>query len=218
MDQASCRSVHRLAKWSAAWCLLLTGACDGSHVGLHAPPRTAPLPERIASYEQLRAESRTELIAITESGQEVGRFEGNLKLANGANVSDPVDILPIVAEDSSAASAAREYRDLGGYVNPVDHVLVGGIVLGIASGCAIPFAGENYQKLLLLGSAVSIVSTIGLYFATNGVRRRYHEAGVRAFRDYGNGLQRRLGVCEVEKTLIDCDFLEPVPGKTPAPQ
>jgi hypothetical protein len=217
MDLASCPSVHLVAKWSAPWCLLLTVACDSSHVGLHAPPRTAPLPERIASYEQLRAESRTELVAITESGQEVGRFEGDLKLANGAKISDPIDILPVVAEDSAAARAAREYRDLGGYVNPVDHVLVGGMVVAIASGCAIPFAGENRQKPLLLGSAVSVVATIGLYFATSGIRRRYHEAGVKAFRSYGDGLQRRLGVCEVEKTLIDCDFLDPIPGKTPAP-
>ena len=206
--------VHLLAKWSAPWCLLLAVGCTDYHVALHAPPRTAPLPERIASYEQLRDESRRELVYSSEAGQEVLRVEGDLNLANGKRIYDPVDILQVVAEDSTAARAAREYRDLDGDVTAVNYVLIGGMAVGISGLAAIPFVSEKQMKVVLIGGLGTAVASLGVYIATGGMRKRYHDAGMRAFSDYRDGLQRRLGVCEVDKTLIDCDFLEPVPSKS----
>ncbi len=201
----------RIAKRGAPWCLLLTMGCEDTHVGLRAPPRTAPLPDRIASYRLLRDESRSEIVWVNGSGQEGLRTEGDLNLANGTKVYDPGDILPVVSEDSAAAKAAREYKELDGTIMSVNYFIVGGVCVGIGGFAAIPFAGEKKEIPLIVGIG-AFATNVAVYLATIGMRQRYHEAGRRAFAGYRDGLQRRLGVCEVDKTLVDCDLLAPVPS------
>jgi hypothetical protein len=92
-------------------CLALTGCAE--HIELQAPPATAPVQTRVTAYNALRGLSYHQT-TVTTSGtmgaSSTSHYTDYLQLANGGRVYYPVDVLPVVADDSPSAKAAQAYE------------------------------------------------------------------------------------------------------------
>lgn len=194
---------------------LLHAGCSEPHVQLQAPGRNAPLAERQRSYERLRpAGTSQRVIVTTTDGSVSSSTHTSVILSNGQTIHHAEDMLPVVAEDSPTAEAARRHAyhrkraSIGTTLGTI------GLLVALGS-VAIPIAqhvddsprsgGPDIWWPGVIGGGITFLVGSGVSYY-NGSRAR--DAKIAAFATYDESLRARLAICVEGTRLIDC---------TPAP-
>ena len=216
-------SPRRLAA-AAALLAFLQAGCGEPHVQLEAPGRNAPLAERQRSYERLRpAGTSQRVIVTTTDGSVSSSTHTSIILANGQTIHHAEDMLPVVAEDSPAAEAARRHayhrkRGSIGYT-------LGTIGLLVALGSvAIPIAqhiddtprsgGPDIWWPGVIGGGIVFLAGTGVAYY-NGSRSR--DAKIAAFATYDESLRARLAICVEGTRVVECTGGPPPAADGPPP-
>jgi hypothetical protein len=196
---------------AVALSLILVG-CE-PHQQLNAPPATASEAERLAAYGKLQPLSMHSTdITYLRGGVAVGheREVDYLQIADGRRVYHAEDILPVVAEDSPAATAAKRSsskRQLG------DALYWGGVA-ALTAGAVLfltPLFLEDDEQtgepsfnpplalsggLMLGGGALIIIAKLP--------SRSGHDEAQTAFETYEPALRKKLNLCVIEGVLVAC--------------
>ena len=181
--------------------LLIAGGALGchEHVVLNAPPPSAPLEERTATYEKLHPLTMHEThITYLRGGTPVGatREVDYLQLADGQRVYYPEDLLPVVDESSSTAKAAERSHSARSTSYALKGAGYGGIFLG-AGIMLVPVLqshqpGESMNMTpIWVGAGVmilgAVVGLVGGTFAGTA-----NDEASTAFETYDESLRDRL--------------------------
>lgn len=195
------------------------------------PPPTAPVGDRLAAYNALRATGELHTITVTANqyGASVNH-ETDLVLASGETVRHADDLLPVLDAGSPAARSARRSGDARG--KKWGWMLGGSAVM--VAGMAYAFSGINSDPLddeaqqhgndrFAAGMTVALIAglagTIGGFYYQH-VERSQRRA---AFANYDDALRARLALCVSGMQLVDCNAAPPVypmgpqVGPPPAP-
>jgi hypothetical protein len=185
-------------------------ACH-SHVELAAPPRSAPVAERLGAYARLRATGyqQTQIVTVGRFGVTgVSRSTDFLQLSSGERVYYAEDILPVVGPDSPAglaAAASLSARETASIFNVIaiaaSTVGLGGMLASLA------FVGEDDDTaiaVLLVGGSLAIVGSLLLIPAMIFQSDATDEA-TSAYETYNLSLAGFLGLCERGDQAVDCN-------------
>jgi hypothetical protein len=205
---------HQAVAFVAA--VLLQAGCGEPHVILQAPGRNAPLAERQKSYEHLRpAGTSQRIIVTTTDGSGSSSTHTSIILSNGQTIHHAEDMLPVVAEDSPTAEAARRHEYHRKRASIGWTLSTAGFLVAIAS-FAIPIAqkiderpsgdGPDIWWTGVIGGGIALVagSAVAYY---HGSRAR--DASIAAFATYDASLRARLAICVEGTRLVDCTDAPP---------
>lgn len=203
-------------KWCAFTCVLSMTfqGCALGRVQLHAPPADAPIETRIRSAEKLELQSQE--FEQTSTGGNAGMKR--IYLADGAEINDPRDLIPVVPPDSETHKSIRKFTHhnkrtkgftLGGF---------GGFLAGL--GLLVPglvmVDDVDQKKAGLAMSITGGIIIVGGIVATaigvaNGVKA--NRARSQAFNAYDEDLLRRLDLERVPNAvrIVPVEQLEPKP-------
>lgn len=191
-----------------------TVACH-PHVELRAPEAGAPGPERVKAYESIHARSskETHITYVNEYGTVVdaARRVDYLQLADGQRVYHPEDLMPVLASESSAYSAAdrsRKNMSTARVLNGVGWgtVGVGGAVMvgGVATADYASTDTGALMTPLIIGGGIMLAGVV-MTLVSSGFARKAMDEKATAFEMYNEGLAMRLNVCANEKVLVPCE-------------
>lgn len=185
--------------------LVLVVGC--SHVELKLPPADASSDERQHAYGRLRPKG-TEQYQMMDA--HVMKWTGALVLNNDLEVTDPVDLLPVVPADSETAKAIASYEQrnkpwavlapIAGY-----SFAAGASTLLFGLGTAIAGAtrggttfGQPYDNAIgyatLVGVAVMIIVPLAALITGFFIVPDTEDDRARAFHSYDHDLKRALGL------------------------
>jgi hypothetical protein len=200
-------------------------ACYGAHHQLPAAlPASAPVEARAAMYRSHRPQAMRSTVHIQrDTGMEVGRSVDSITLANGAEVTWPSDLLPLVGADSPIAAQVHEaerYARTGTVVGLTGlGLFFGGI--GLLTGGLVAGDGpwdQEYRPMVIAGGVLTLAGLAtaiggGVFFSgrANAARRD-------VFLQADAAMRARLRICGEEPQLVDCDTgaaVAPMPGYAP---
>ena len=212
--------------------------CWSSHVQLITPASSAPAPERLKAYRQLRPRAYRlvdipNLDTTERYGPEpraTGEFLAALDLADGREVTDPIDLLPVVPATSDTGLALRRFEAL----RSTQGWAFGGLLFGVLAGLStfvVAGQGDIPEDLrragLLLGSGLEVGALAMIFVLANNQDEAIAQ-GTRALASYEDSLRQGLALCAVGGDAVPCEELErevparpslsnpPVPIATPA--
>lgn len=187
-----------------------------------APPRSAPISQRAAFYEEHRPTSA--LGTMTYSSGSFGmmgpvstRWE-QLILANGTAVSDPRDLAQVVGDNSptavAAESSARSARIAAGFFGGGLAASAVGLVLALASiSGTSAYDGDGFPPVFWAGIGLSLGGSISISIGRWGFGTSADASRAAAFQSYDGSLRARLRLCSTGHQLHDCD----APAAPPPP-
>ena len=206
----------------AAFCALLIALAGCyAHVPLEAPPASAPVPQRIAAYEELAPTQvhRTQNFVATGYVVSQGlRTTDYMRLKGGAKVHFPEDLLPIVPEGSSTALRAMESVEDRSSASAYSWLFVGSMVGGSALAVAPLFLQDSDSfelPLIPLIAGLGVITVGGLWggIAMMLKRQSSEDAAADAFATYEEDLRRFMNLCVRDGKVYACEL-----GAQPPPR
>ena len=177
----------------AACVAFALGCAQCGHVTIPvAPPRTAPMSERAAYFQQYRTRTRVRFIdhrAVVDLP-----FTGALELGNGLYVRHPGDLLPAVEPTSRTAEIARAIAARERTSNAVTAAGYGSVAAGgliVLLGFALTQRADTAITGVGVGTAVI---GLGLLFSGQVAFSTTREEEQECFERYDEALQERLGI------------------------
>ena len=197
-------------RFARSACLVsVMGACFApAHVTLPVPPPDATPDQRVAAYEALSA--NVEKVSYSQSCNAYGcnsSSQRSVILANGTEVGNVEDLLPLVPADSEtarhihAAETARAKAAKRGLIGT--GVMFGAVVTGLVGfSVGEPAVGG-------VGFGVGLISAIVVGVLVVPQTWKWHRENAAAFHSYNADLGRQLDVCSQGLTLYACDQTPP---------
>jgi hypothetical protein len=128
-----------------------------------------------------------------------------LRLNDGTRVRYPVDLLPVVASDSRAATAIHESRSAASLGNALTYgglaALVSGLVVSVAS---LASAGPRDLGAPFYGGVGLGVGGLLTLLVGQGYGAKSDAAGIEAMKHYDEGLLRKLDLCPDDQAVSPC--------------
>ncbi len=155
--------------------VMLSGGCGSTRVRLRAPSSSSPPAERQEAYQQLRplgtagAPDPTNQLGLANEP----RFPF-LQLANGQRVVEPLDLLPVVDDDSLTAAAVKragEARDIASLAWTGGLLALTGGLVAVTLAPVLTTGGDLNSAfaavgLVVIGGGVALGGTVGISVAT----------------------------------------------------
>ena len=170
-----------------------------SHVLLEAPPANAPGEQRVEAYDDLRPMEHQITVTTTKNSSFIS--DSVLQLNNGVKVRLPEDLLPLVPANSPAAESMRTaYRE-----RKANQWLAFSAYAGTITGLILAGVGFGTDNnALKYGGAGMVIGGVVCFPLTNYFGSQYLDSTARAYKQYDEGLRRRLNVCNDADRIVPC--------------
>jgi hypothetical protein len=198
--------------------VIAVSGCYMQRVTIPPLPPTLTPEQRVDAFHRFRRhpEARMVMVTCSRNGGVRSCSESEiLLLANGTQVHDPQDLLPLVpAESTTARSAKRSARNYGRVP-----LLWLGVVASIASGLVVSGKGAFNDDNTMMYSGFAILGVGALSFGTAAVifGSRGNDARKQAFRHYTSDLASGLRVCMSGVVFVPCEASVSVETAAPPP-